>query len=38
MREMRLGGPMSFRLKKPDFVVARYGLFAAFEILDLDLT
>lgn len=37
MRKMQSGEPVFFRLKKPDYAIAGYGFYAAFEVLDLDL-
>ena len=37
MREMVVGEPIFFRLKKPDYAIAGYGFFAHFQVLDLDL-
>lgn len=37
MRTMQVGEPIFFRLKKPDYVIAGYGFFAHFEVLDLDV-
>jgi putative restriction endonuclease len=37
MREMMVGEPVFFRLKKPDYAIAGYGFFAHFQVLDLDL-
>lgn len=37
MRAMHIGEPIFFRLKKPDYVIAGYGFFAHFQVLDLDV-
>lgn len=36
MRAMKPGEPVFFRLKRPDYAVAGYGLFAHFDVVDLD--
>jgi putative restriction endonuclease len=37
MRAMRVGEPIFFRLKKPDYAIAGYGFFAHFQVLDLNV-
>ncbi len=37
MKDMVVGEPIFFRLKKPDYAIAGYAFFAHFQVLDLDL-
>jgi putative restriction endonuclease len=37
MKDLKVGEPIFFRLKKPDYAIVGYGFFADFQVLDLDL-
>lgn len=37
MKDLRVGEPIFFRLKKPDYAIVGYAFFAHFQVLDLDL-
>jgi putative restriction endonuclease len=37
MKNLRVGEPIFFRLKKPDYAIAGYAFFAHFQVLDLDV-